>query len=233
MKEERSLQQLFRTSESAADRVLPLAEIYRQRGIDMFAWPGANLVGRQLPPATKPGNDFSGHWQVEKVFATMVQPAARFTARCLTHSERQVPDYVVISQPDGEAVGLGRAISGGRFKGYISNYSPDTDYQCHPVLKGKLERQSLPRNNPTSYRLDGAIQSETALSPNGPPLSTNCLGLWKNNAVSFTVYCRNSPRPTSKHAPIPGPVSGAKRQTFPCRTTFRHIKALGAALPTI
>lgn len=147
VKDEPSLQQLFRTPESAAARVLPLAEIYRQRGIDMFAWPGASLVGQPLPAATEPGQNFEGQWQVEKVFATLEkdQPAARFTGICQTRSKHQDADYVVVSQPDGKVVGLGRVTTSGAFTGYIPNYLSTTAYQCHPALNGKLTSQLLPR----------------------------------------------------------------------------------------
>ena len=140
VKDEPSLQQLFRTPESAAERVLPLAEIYRQRGIDMFAWPGANLVGRPLPEANQARQDLEGEWQVEQVFATLEKdrPAARFTGRCRTRKQRHAADFVIISQPDGKVVGLGRVTESDAFKGYIPNYSPLTAYQCHAAIDGKF-----------------------------------------------------------------------------------------------
>ncbi|MDQ3115589.1 MAG: hypothetical protein M3Q86_03105 [Verrucomicrobiota bacterium] len=147
VKDERSLQQLFRTSESAADRVLPLAEIYRQRGIDMFAWPGANLVGWPSPPMAQPGQDLEGHWRVDQVFDTLEkdQPAARFQGRCVTREEDHAADYVVITQADGKVVSLGRVTAGKTFTGYIANYSPKTVYRCHAAIDGKLEPQPLNR----------------------------------------------------------------------------------------
>jgi len=146
-KDEASLQQLFRTPESAADRVLPLAEIYRQRGLDMFAWPGANLVGHQLPPLTEPEHGLQGQWQVDQVFDTLEkdQPAARFSGWYLTREEHEAADYVVISQPDGKVVGLGRVTADKAFKGYIPNYSPKTAYQLHAAIDRKLDSRPLAR----------------------------------------------------------------------------------------
>ena len=50
--DEPSLQRLFKSDSPSEHRILPLAKIYRERGLDMFAWPGARLVGQALPPLT-------------------------------------------------------------------------------------------------------------------------------------------------------------------------------------
>ncbi len=140
VRDEPSLQQLFRTSGSAAERILPLAEIYRQRGLDMFAWPGANLIGRPLPPTTQSAQDLEGGWQVKQIFPTLEKdrPAARFTGRCRTRKERRAAEFVIIGHPDGKVVGLGRMTEGDAFKGYIPNYSPSTAYQCYAAIEGKF-----------------------------------------------------------------------------------------------
>lgn len=98
-----------------ARRSLALAEIFRQRGIDMFAWPGAALVGRPLPSLEETGDALHGQWRVEKVFPTLEkdQPAARFSARIITREGTLAPDYVVVSQPDGTVIGLGRRTESG------------------------------------------------------------------------------------------------------------------------
>nr|MBA3650248.1 hypothetical protein [Chthoniobacterales bacterium] len=50
VEDEASLQQLFRNNLFSAKIIYPLARIYRARSLDMFAWPGASLVGQRMPP---------------------------------------------------------------------------------------------------------------------------------------------------------------------------------------
>ncbi|HEY3662860.1 MAG TPA: hypothetical protein VGL24_06870 [Chthoniobacterales bacterium] len=168
VKDERGLQQLFRTAGSAADRVLPLAEIYRQRGIDMFAWPGANLIGRSLPQGFAARAGLQGYWEVEQSFNTLEanRPAARFSGSCLTIKGGRTADYVIISRPDGKVVGLGRVTAGPNFKGYIANYSPETVYQCHAAINGRLDPQALTRVGRDAIAAPARIRGYTFVQPN-------------------------------------------------------------------
>ena len=85
--------------------------------------PGARLRHRANPPPER---------------------AARFFARIITREGSLAPDYVVVSQPDGTVIGLGRrteaeAKNGTVFVGYIPNYSPRLAYQCH-AASGAIRR---------------------------------------------------------------------------------------------
>ena len=170
VEDEPSLQRLFRSDTSSADRILPLARIYRERGLDMFAWPGARLVGQGLPPSSasqSEGPGLLGHWQVDQIVETVRkdQPAARFSGWCLTPKTHQTAEYVLISETSGQVVGLGRftvdkpkwnqkyQLSARHvlgFQGYIRNYSNKARYECRAAVDGKLVSQALRRIGPDS-----------------------------------------------------------------------------------
>jgi hypothetical protein len=163
--DEATLQRLFRNARYSEKIIRPLASIYRERGLDMFAWPGARLVGQVLPPSTASQSDGPGslgYWQVEQIVDTLRkdQPAARFSGWCLATQTHQTAKYVLISQTDGHVVGFGRfnvdepkrnrryrlsARHPPGFQGYIRDYSSKTRYECRAALDGKLVPQALRR----------------------------------------------------------------------------------------
>ncbi len=170
LEDEPSLQQLFKGPTSSVNRIRPLASIYRERGLDMFAWPGASLVGKFLPPPTKSRSEepkLLGDWQVDRVEKTIQkdQPGAHFSGWCLTRKTHRRPEYVLICQENGKVVGLARftvdeparnekyrlsarhVIS---FEGYIGNYSSKERYRCLAEVDGKLISQALRRIGPDS-----------------------------------------------------------------------------------
>lgn len=53
VEDELSLQQLFKGPSSSVGRIYSLTDIYRERGLDMFAWPGAGLVGKSVTPPSE------------------------------------------------------------------------------------------------------------------------------------------------------------------------------------
>ena len=163
VEDEKDRQDLFRGAYSKAI-IYPLAEEYRRRGLDMFAWPGAKYVGGWMnwPEAEMKTHRQAamGHWRVDQVFAGAgrEQSAARFIGWSITRQERRVPQYVLIAQGNGRIVGLGRFTfpfpgknekyhfapdrSTG-FEGYIQNYSPTRRYSCRVVVEGELVSQEL------------------------------------------------------------------------------------------
>ena len=163
--DEASLQELFRGPTSSVGRVCPLANIYREHGLDMFAWPGASMVGKFVTPSNNNqagGYGIMGHWQVGQAMKTLKkdEPTARFFGWCLTRKTHQPADYVLICLPNGRVVGLGRftvdqpeqnrkyKLSDNHvlgFQGYIQNYSSKRRYQCHVAVGSKLVPQPLRR----------------------------------------------------------------------------------------
>ena len=136
----------------------------------MFAWPGATLVGNQLESLALPRSDalkLLGHWKMDQVMETIYpdRPAARFSGWCVTRDTHRVPDFVLICQGNGKAVGLGRFISPRPdkslkqrlpansmvgFEGYIQNYSGERKYHCLAFIDGKLIVSPLRRIGPDS-----------------------------------------------------------------------------------
>jgi hypothetical protein len=170
VEDEPSLQRLFKSGSPSENLILPLARIYRERGLDMFAWPGARLVGQPLPPVTpfqSEESGLSGHWQVDQIVQTLRkdQPGARFSGWCLTRKTHRTAEYVLISETSGQVVGLGRftvdkpkwnqkyGLSARHvlgFQGYIQNYSRNGRYLCRAAVDDKLVPQPLRRIGPDS-----------------------------------------------------------------------------------
>lgn len=162
--DEKALQSLFRSEGNSGPLIYRLARQYRQLGLDMYAWPGATLVGESMSSveAKMKSHPYGvlGHWQVTEVFPLAARGAqgARFSGWCVTRKTHRTADYVLICQGNGRIVGLGRFTSSRPeknqkyhlsshrpigFEGYIQNYSETRRYICRVIVDGELVQPEL------------------------------------------------------------------------------------------
>ncbi len=161
VEDEDSLQRLFSRSVFAARIIYPLSRTYRERGLDMFAWPGAKLMGQKLPDggAARDGPEVVGSWQIDAMLPSTLSgaPAAHFSGWCATRKPYCAADCVLISQGSGRVVGVGwitnreytftsHPVVG--FKGYIRNFSKTSQYECRAASGGELFGQKLQIEEP-------------------------------------------------------------------------------------